>query len=44
VGAAALTREQTRALLTRGHRLPTHGFDVLMLGGFVRQTAEWRLS
>ena len=42
VGAAALTREQTRLLLERGHRLPVHGFDVLMLGSFVRQTAEWR--
>lgn len=42
LGAAALTREQTRALLERGYRLPVHGFDVLMLGGLVRQTAEWR--
>ena len=42
LGAAALTREQTRALLERGHRLPVHGFDVLMLAGLVRQTAEWR--
>jgi 4-hydroxy-2-oxoheptanedioate aldolase len=42
LGAAALTREQTRELLDRGHRLPVHGFDVLMLGGLVRQTAEWR--
>jgi 4-hydroxy-2-oxoheptanedioate aldolase len=44
LGAAALTREQTRTLLDRGHRLPVHGFDVLMLGGLVRQTAEWRRS
>ena len=42
LGAAALTREQTRAILERGYRLPVHGFDVLMLGGSVRQTAEWR--
>jgi 4-hydroxy-2-oxoheptanedioate aldolase len=42
LGAAALTREQTRELLDRGHRLPVHGFDVLMLGSLVRQTAEWR--
>lgn len=42
LGAAALTREQTRALLYRGHRLPVHGFDVLMLADLVRQTAEWR--
>jgi 4-hydroxy-2-oxoheptanedioate aldolase len=42
LGAAALTREQTRDLLQRGHRLPVHGFDVLMLGSLVRQTAEWR--
>ena len=42
LGALALTREQTRTLLERGYRLPVHGFDVLMLGGLVRQTAEWR--
>ena len=42
LGGAALTREQTRALLERGHRLPVHGFDVLMLGSLVRQTAGWR--
>src|SRR5215213_6766070 len=42
LGAAALTREQTRELLGRGHRLLVHGFDVLMLGNLVRQTAEWR--
>ena len=40
--AAALTREQTHELLRRGHRLPVHGFDVLMLGSLVRQTADWR--
>jgi 4-hydroxy-2-oxoheptanedioate aldolase len=42
LGAAALTREETRVLLDRGHRLPVHGFDVLMLGDLVRQAAEWR--
>jgi 4-hydroxy-2-oxoheptanedioate aldolase len=42
LGALALTREQTRALLERGYRLPVHGVDVLMLGGLVRQAAEWR--
>ncbi len=42
LGASAFTREQTRTLLDRGYRLPVHGFDVLMLGGLVRQTAEWR--
>lgn len=42
LGASALTREQTRTLLDRGYRLPVHGFDVLMLSGLVRQTAEWR--
>jgi len=42
LGAAALTREQTRAILDLGYRLPVHGFDVLMLAGLVRQAAEWR--
>src|SRR5919206_5368555 len=42
LGAAALTRERTRAAAGRGHRLPVHGFDVLMLAGLVRQAAEWR--
>ena len=42
LGAAALTREQTRAILERGYRLPVQGFDVLMLGTQVRQAAEWR--
>ncbi len=42
LGAAAMTREQTRAILERGYRLPVHGFDVLMLGGLVRQAAAWR--
>jgi 4-hydroxy-2-oxoheptanedioate aldolase len=42
LGAAALTLEQTRTLLGRGHRLPVHGFDVLMLAGLVRQTMALR--
>jgi 4-hydroxy-2-oxoheptanedioate aldolase len=42
LGAAALTREQTRGLLDKGYRVLVQGFDVLMLAGFVRQTAEWR--
>ena len=42
LGATALTHEQTRSILERGYRLPVHGFDVLMLGGLVRQAAEWR--
>jgi 4-hydroxy-2-oxoheptanedioate aldolase len=42
LGALALTLEQTRSLLARGYRLPVHGVDVLMLGGFVRQAAAWR--
>jgi 4-hydroxy-2-oxoheptanedioate aldolase len=44
LGALAQTREQTRALLERGYRLPVHGVDVLMLGGLVRQAADWRRS
>lgn len=42
LGAAALTEPQTRDLLARGHRLPVHGFDVLMLAHAVRQAAAWR--
>ncbi len=44
LGAAALTREQTQAIVGRGYRLPVHGFDVLMLGDLVRQATEWRRS
>lgn len=44
LGGAAFTRDQTLALLKRGYRLPVHGFDVLMLGGLVRQSAEWRAA
>jgi 4-hydroxy-2-oxoheptanedioate aldolase len=42
LGGAALTREQTHALIARGYTVPIHGFDVLMLAGMVRQTKEWR--
>jgi 4-hydroxy-2-oxoheptanedioate aldolase len=42
LGGVAPTREQTRAILGRGYRLPVHGFDVLMLGGLVREAAGWR--
>jgi hypothetical protein len=44
LGAAALTREQTRAILERGYRLPVHGFHVLMLASAVREAAERRLK
>jgi 4-hydroxy-2-oxoheptanedioate aldolase len=44
LGGAALTRDQTHTLLGRGYQVLGHGFDVLMLGGQVRQTAEWRDS
>jgi hypothetical protein len=42
LGGAALTPEQTRALMSRGYRLLWHQFDVLILKQFVRQTAAWR--
>src|SRR4029453_2577763 len=42
LGGAALTREQTHALLGRGYRVLMHGLDVPMLGGLVRQASEWR--
>lgn len=42
LGGAALNPEQTRALLGRGYHILLHGFDVLMLGALVRQTAAWR--
>ena len=37
LGGAAFTREQTHAILRRGYRILVHGFDLLMLGGLVRQ-------
>ena len=42
LGGAALTPEQTYALMERGYRLLWHQFDVLILKQFVRQTAAWR--
>ena len=42
LGGAALNPDQTKALLARGYRIVLHGFDVLMLGGLVRQAAAWR--
>jgi hypothetical protein len=30
------------AILHRGYRILVDDFDVLMLGGLVQQTAEWR--
>ena len=42
LGGAALTKEQTRALVEKGYRLLGHQFDLLILKQFVRLTAEWR--
>jgi hypothetical protein len=42
LGGAALTKEQTQALVQKGYRLLWHQFDVLILKQFVRQTAQWR--
>ncbi len=42
LGGVAFTREQTQALIARGYRVAVHGFDVLMLGGLVREAASWR--
>jgi 4-hydroxy-2-oxoheptanedioate aldolase len=42
LAGAALTKEQTQALLKKGYRLLWHHFDVLILKQFVRQTVEWR--
>ena len=44
LGGAALTMEQTQALLEKGYRLLWHAFDVLVLKQFVQQTAGWRSS
>jgi 4-hydroxy-2-oxoheptanedioate aldolase len=41
LGGAALTRDQTHALLARGYTVPSHGFDTLMLADFVRQARAW---
>lgn len=42
LGGAALTPEQTQALMEKGYRLLWHNFDVLILKQFVRQAAQWR--
>jgi 4-hydroxy-2-oxoheptanedioate aldolase len=42
LGGAAMTKEQTQEILTKGYRLPVHQFDVLILKQFVQQAAEWR--
>jgi 4-hydroxy-2-oxoheptanedioate aldolase len=42
LGGAALSSDQTKVLLKRGYRILAHGFDVLMLKQYVRQTADWR--
>lgn len=41
LGAAALTAEQSPALIAKGHRLLFHGFDVLMLKAVVAETRGW---
>lgn len=42
LGGAALDPRQTQRLVDKGYRLLWHGFDVLALQQFVRQTAQWR--
>ncbi len=42
LGGAALDPRQTQRLVEKGYRVLWHGFDVLALQQFVRQTAEWR--
>lgn len=42
LGGAAFDPKQTQRLVEKGYRLLWHGFDVLALQGFVRQTAQWR--
>jgi 4-hydroxy-2-oxoheptanedioate aldolase len=44
LGAAALTREQARDNIRRGHRILVYGFDVLMLKQHARQAADWARS
>ena len=41
LGAAAFTKEQTRANIDHGHRLLVHGFDIAMLKQFARQACDW---
>jgi hypothetical protein len=40
-GAAAFTKEQAQANLSRGHRLLVYGFDVMMLKQQVKQAMQW---
>ena len=42
LGGAALTPQQTHALVQKGYRLLWHNFDVLILEQFVRQATQWR--
>src|SRR5262249_5923471 len=42
LGGAAMSREQTRALVDKGYRVLGHGFDALVLGGAVREALAWR--
>lgn len=42
LGGAALTQDQTQALVKKGYRLLWHAFDVLVLEQSVRQAVEWR--
>ncbi|MDF2977383.1 MAG: 2,4-dihydroxyhept-2-ene,7-dioic acid aldolase [Actinomycetospora sp.] len=42
LGGAALTKEQTQALVEKGYRLLWHQFDVLILEQFVTQAIGWR--
>ena len=44
LGAAAFTREQTQANLSRGHRILVYGFDVLVLKSHALQAAGWLRS
>ncbi|MGE0418707.1 MAG: HpcH/HpaI aldolase/citrate lyase family protein [Acetobacteraceae bacterium] len=41
LGSAALSLEQACDCIRRGHRLPVHGFDVLMLRAHVREAMDW---
>lgn len=41
LGGAAMTQEQTRALVQRGYRVLAHHFDVIMLKQAVRQMKQW---
>jgi 4-hydroxy-2-oxoheptanedioate aldolase len=42
LGGAAMTREQTQAVLAKGYRVLAHHFDVLMLKQIVREAIAWR--